>query len=183
MQPDEALQTGIAPHVREKGAVMSISVRLLPLLTTAALTWPAVISADSPGGPTTALSPELRAAFVAEMQHLDQGLQRAVSAVARADWPAVERAAREIKGSFILEQRLSADQLAELHRVLPEPFLALDRAFHERAERLAVAARSVDVELATFLTYKLTEACISCHAQYAQHRFPGLSAPTADHHH
>jgi hypothetical protein len=161
---------------------MSTSLRARSIVVVGLLAWPWFVSAESPGVPTAGLSPELRAAFIAEMQHLDQGLQRAVSAVARADWPAAERAAHDIKGSFILEQRLNPDQLAELHQVLPDPFLALDRAFHERAERLAVAARSADVELAAFLTYKLTEACLSCHAQYAQHRFPGLS-PTPVHRH
>jgi hypothetical protein len=169
--------------LQTKGAAMSIPLHGRPLVVALLLAWPLLTSAESPGGPTTGLSPELRAAFIAEMQHLDLGLQRTVSAVARADWPAAERAAREIKGSFILEQRLSPEQLAELHRVLPEPFLALDRAFHDRAERLAVAAANADVELATFLTYKLTEACLSCHAQFAQHRFPGLSAPTPVHRH
>jgi hypothetical protein len=42
---------------------------------------------------------------------------------------------------------------------------------------LALAAKSSDAELAAFATYKLTDSCISCHAQFAQHRFPGLSAP------
>jgi hypothetical protein len=148
------------------------------------LVWSQHVSADPAEGPTTGLSPELRAAFIAEMQSLDASLQRAVSAVARADWVAAERAANEIKGSFILEQRLSSEQLAELHRVLPAPFLALDRSFHGQAERLAAAAKGADAELAAFSTYKLTEACVSCHAQYAQHRFPGLSAaPSAVHHH
>jgi hypothetical protein len=144
---------------------------------------PGYVWAQSPGGPTSGLSPELRAAFIAEMQHLDASLQRAVSAVARADWAAVERTAHEIKGSFILEQQLSTEQRAELHRVLPEAFLALDREFHAHAERLAVAAKGADAELAAFYSYKLTDACVSCHAQYARHRFPGLAPAPSTHHH
>lgn len=139
--------------------------------------------AQPAAGPTAALSPELRAAFIAEMQNLDAGIQRAVSAVARADWAAAEQTAREISGSFILEQRLSAAQRAELHRVLPEAFLALDRDFHAHAERLAAAAKAHDGELAAFTTYRLTDACVSCHSRYAQHRFPALApAPEAHHH-
>lgn len=139
--------------------------------------------AQAPEGPTTRLSPELRAAFVAEMQHLDQSLQAAVSALARADWPAVERAAHQIAGSFILAQRLGPEQSAELHRVLPEPFLAQDREFHARAERLAAAAKRGDGELAAFYVYKLTDACLSCHATYARHRFPAHApAPEAHPH-
>jgi hypothetical protein len=141
------------------------------------------VSAQPPGGPTAELSPELRAAFVAEMQHLDTGLQRVVSAVARADWAVVERTAHEMRGSFILEQQLSAAQRAELHRVLPEAFLALDRAFHGHAERLALAAKGADAELAAFYAYRLTDGCVTCHARYARHRFPALGpAPEAEHH-
>jgi cytochrome c556 len=140
-------------------------------------------SADSAQAPTAALSPELRAAFIAEMQHLDTGLQAAVSAIARAEWASVERIAHEIRGSFILEQRLSPEQLAELHRVLPEPFLALDRQFHAQAERLAHAAKARDGELAAFYAYKLTDGCVSCHANYARHRFQTLTPPPDVHHH
>jgi hypothetical protein len=139
--------------------------------------------AQAAASPTTALSDELRAAFIAEMQNLDSGLQRTLSAVARADWATAERTAREIKGSFILEQRLDSMQRAELHRVLPEPFLALDREFHSWAERLALAAKAADADLAAFYAYKLTEGCVSCHARYAQHRFPGFSPPTEAHQH
>ena len=153
------------------------------LVAVAVLAWSERASADPPASPTTKLSPEVRTAFIAEMQNLDSCLQRAVSAVARADWAGAERAAQEIKGSFILEQRLRPEQLAELHKVLPAAFLALDRRFHEQAERLAAAARNADAELAVFSTYKLTEACVSCHAQYAHHRFPGLAAPNAVHDH
>jgi hypothetical protein len=147
------------------------------------LSSPAPSGAQPAAGPTAGLSPELRAAFIAEMQHLDAGLQRAVSAIARADWAAAEQTAREISGSFILEQRLSAAQREELHRVLPEAFLALDRGFHAHAQRLAAAAKAHDGELAAFYTYQLTDACVSCHSRYAQHRFPALApAPEAHHH-
>jgi hypothetical protein len=145
--------------------------------------WPAQSGAQSHAGPTTTLSPELRVAFIAEMQHLDTAIQRVVSEVARADWAALERTALEVKGSFILEQRLSAEQLAELHRVLPEAFLALDRDFHAHAERLAAAARKADAELAAFHTYRLIDACASCHARYARHRFPGARAAPEGHLH
>ena len=49
------------------------------------LAGPAPSPAQPSSGPTTELSPELRAAFIAEMQHLDTGLQRALSAVAGGD--------------------------------------------------------------------------------------------------
>jgi len=157
---------------------------LLALALVFTVTAAARFTAAEPAlAPTQALSPELRAAFIAEMQHLDHGLQAAVSALARADWPQLEKIAGEIRGSFILEQKLTPEQLAELHRVLPEPFLALDRQFHAQAEQLAFAARARNGELAAFRAYKLTDACVSCHSKYARHRFQAVTpAPDAHHH-
>jgi hypothetical protein len=164
-------------------AVLRSAPCLVAALFAGATASAARAQAQAPEGPTTHLSPELRAAFVAEMQHLDESLQAAVSALARADWPAVERAAHDIAGSFILAQRLGPEQSAELHRVLPGAFLAQDREFHARAERLAAAAKRGDGELAAFYAYKLTDSCVSCHATYARHRFPGLApAPEAHPH-
>lgn len=156
------------------------------ILHSAALLW-MVIALSASGkaraqeatGPTTALSPELRTAFVAEMQRLDVGLQKVVSALARADWAGLEHQSHEIAGAFILEQRLSAKQREELHRALPPAFLALDAAFHARAGKLARAARDRDADLAAFHVYRLIDACASCHAQYAGHRFPDAAGPSS----
>ena len=64
-----------------------------------------------------------------------------------------------------------------------EPFLALDRQLHEQAERLALAARSRDAELAASYVYELTDACVTCHARWAQHRFPPASPLPEPHRH
>lgn len=140
-------------------------------------------SAQPAEDPTTKLSPALRAAFIAEMQQLDTGLQQVLSAIARADWATIERTAHKIESSFILEQQLSSEQQEELHRVLPEAFLALDRKFHGDAARLAAAAKHADAELAAFYTYRLIDGCVTCHSQFARQRFPGLAAPAEALHH
>jgi hypothetical protein len=127
-----------------------------------------------PESPVIELSVPLRAALVEEMQQVDANLQRIVAALPRAEWPAVAEASRGIAASFILKQKLSAEQRAELHEALPEHFLALDARFHDTALRLADAADEKDAELATFYIYKLEESCVSCHAQYALHRFPAF---------
>ncbi|MBW2279527.1 MAG: cytochrome c [Deltaproteobacteria bacterium] len=162
---------------------MSFSTLTRLTLALALCASPTSAAAQSTEDPTASLSPALRETFVAEMRHLDTGLGSAVSALAHADWAALEHTALEIKNSFILKQRLSPEQKAELHRVLPPAFLALDRRFHARAQRLADAARSADAELAAFHVYRLTEACGSCHAQYAKHRFPGFHTAPAEHQH
>lgn len=126
--------------------------------------------------PVLELSPPLRTALIEEMQQVDANMQRIVTSLARGDWSSLVECSKNIKGSFILEQNLSAEQRAELHAALPEEFLALDARFHETAGRLAVAAGRSDAELAAFYTYKLAESCVYCHEQYAPHRFPGFEA-------
>jgi len=153
-------------------------------LVLALLGGPRGVAAAGPDqAPTASLSPELRAAFVAEMQALDKALQAAVSGIARADWPAVERIAGEIRASFLLEQELTPAQREELHQRLPEDFRALDARFHAQAERLARAARAADGELAAFQAYRLIESCVTCHAQYAGHRFGFAAEPPDAHSH
>lgn len=126
--------------------------------------------------PVLKLSAPLRTALIEEMQQVDVNMQRIVAGLARADWSTLVESSKNIRGSFILKQNLSAEQRAELHAALPDHFLALDARFHETADRLAAAAGGGDAELAAFYTYKLTESCVSCHAQYAPHRFPGFEA-------
>lgn len=126
--------------------------------------------------PVLQLSVPLRAAFIAEMQQVDANMQRIVVGLPRADWTALVEASHDIEGSFILEQKLTAEQRTELHRALPERFLAFDARFHDTAERLGAAARKGDAELAAFYTYKLVESCVSCHARYALHRFPAFES-------
>lgn len=146
---------------------------LITLLCIAWATGAAAQHAD-PESPVLDLSGPLRAALIEEMQQVDANLQRIVAALPRAEWPAVAEASRNIAASFILKQKLSAEQRAELHEALPEHFLVLDARFHDTAHRLADAAHEKDAELVTFYVYKLEESCVSCHAQYALHRFPGF---------
>ncbi|MDX1650175.1 MAG: hypothetical protein R3263_10010, partial [Myxococcota bacterium] len=130
--------------------------------------------AARPAAPTQRLPAALRTAFLAEMRHLESQLQALASGVARGDWDAVEASADRIRSAFILERDLDAAQRRTLRETLPDDFVALDRRFHERAERVAEAARARDAELAGFYTWQLLDACTGCHARYARHRFPGL---------
>lgn len=85
------------------------------------------------GSPSLAPSPELRAALVEEMRAVERHTAAIVAGTARADWEAVEAAAHQIAGAFILERALSPAQRAELHRVLPGEFRALDEWLHREA--------------------------------------------------
>jgi hypothetical protein len=65
-------------------------------------------------------------------------------------------------------------------RVALTPF---SREFHQRAERLGVAAAAHDPELVAFHYSRLVESCALCHAAFAKSRFPGFSSPAQQGHH
>ncbi len=125
-------------------------------------------------GPTTELSPELRALLVEEMKALDKAMSDLSPQIVSGNWSSVEEIAAKMRDSFILKQRLTPEQGKELHGKLPESFIDRDRAFHATANRLAEAARNQNGELTVFYHYRLLEACMGCHAAFAPQKFPGL---------
>ncbi len=133
--------------------------------------------------PTLDLPPKLRAALVAEMGGLREGIADIAVKLASGEWEAVAARATRIRDSFIMKQKLSREELAHLERALPAEFLALDEQFHRHADSLAEAAHRKDGELATFYFYKMTEGCLQCHARYATHTFKGFGKPAPAHAH
>jgi len=61
-----------------------------------------------------------------------------------------------------------------LHRILPERVIDMDRPFHNHAKKLAGIDKQHDGALATFYSGKLMDGCVSCHQVYAKKRFPGF---------
>ncbi len=140
---------------------------LLWMLTSA--TW----AADEPA---VKLSPKLRGALVAEMAGLKTGMAELTGSLATGDWPRAHQRALAIRDSYILKQKLSRAELAELEHALPPDFQELDARFHRHAEALAHAAENHDGELAGFYLGRMVEGCIGCHARYATHTLPGFKA-------
>lgn len=137
---------------------------------------------DKPGHATKeehsgveALSPELREVLKKEMLALEKGMMSVIPAYISGDWNEIENIAHKMKGSYILKQSLTDAQANELHTVLPESFIALDHQFHYLAGMLEHAAKNEKAELVGFYFSKLSEACVSCHTQYAAHKFPAFS--------
>ncbi len=125
-------------------------------------------------GTAAALSADLAMLLSEEMLAIEEGVGVLVTAMAAGDWPMVAETGERIEKSYILAQRLTAEQVEELERVLPTRFKALDSAFHRSAGKLSKAATGRDAELAIFHLTKLMEACVECHATYATERFPGF---------
>ena len=135
------------------------------------------------GKPAIEFSAELTALLSEEMLAIEQGIGTLMTAMAAGEWPRVAETAEKIEKSYILAQRLTAEQREELERALPPRFKSLDSVFHRAAGRLAKAARERDAELAVFHSYKLMEACVECHSAYASERFPGFAEGGVGHRH
>lgn len=120
------------------------------------------------------LSPKLRALLYKEMLALRQGMQSIFSAHVAGDLEEVVEIATKMKHSYILKQQMTEDQKQELTSKLPQDFLQMDEKFHEYAGLLAHVAGEKHTELVGFYYLRLTESCVSCHSQHAQHRFPAF---------
>ena len=123
------------------------------------------------------LPDEIRALLNQEMQAIRKGMESLVFDIASGNWDGVQQTGDNIKNSYIMAQRLSEHQRHLLHEALPTGFKEIDSKFHHYAGMLGHVAQERDIELVHFYVYKMNEACASCHARYAQHRFEGFAAP------
>lgn len=121
------------------------------------------------------LSPELRELLKKEMQALQNGMMSVIPAYTSGDWSEIESIAHKMKSSYILKQSLTDEQVKELHTSLPESFIKLDQKFHYLSGMLEHAAKNEKIELIGFYFSKLSESCVSCHTQYATHKFPAFA--------
>lgn len=129
------------------------------------------------------LTPDLLNLLRAEMREISGGVQGIALALATADWKSIEAVSSKIRGSYIMEKKLSAPQKKELGQALPEHFKQLDAEFHQRAEKLGMAAAAHDHELTVFHYFRLVESCVRCHSAFAMKRFPGFAAQKPMKHH
>lgn len=141
-----------------------------------------MLAQDSP--PLLAEHPQLRDLLQQEMRALQQALGTISQALPAGDWQTVAATAKDMRDSFIFQQKLSEQDRKVLHQTLPQGFIHLDKGFHSRADKLRQAAVEHDAELSLFHYSRLVENCMVCHSQYATHRFPSLAGePPAGHDH
>lgn len=133
--------------------------------------------------PGIKLSPDLQNLLRAEMREITAGVQGIAVSLATADWQSIQETSTKIRTSYIMEKKLTPAQAKELEQALPEQFKQLDAEFHQRSERLGVAAAAHDPELVAFHYSRLVESCALCHATFAKSRFPGFSSPAQPGHH
>jgi len=129
------------------------------------------------------LSPELRDLLSREMRQLQKGMTEILPLYVSGEWAEIVPIASKMKNSYVLKQSLSDEQMHELHTKLPGGFIQLDKQFHYLSGMLEHAAETGKPELIGFYFSKMSEACVSCHTQYATHRFPALAPATKGHEH
>lgn len=71
----------------------------------------------------------------------------------------------------------------ELHKSLPADFINRDQAFHRSAAMLSQAADMKHADIVNFYFFKLNNACVECHTEYAIERFPNFQHKQSDTHH
>ena len=120
------------------------------------------------------LSPELRKLLSKEMQEIEKGMMTILPAYASGNWSAIEAIGTKMERSYILMQSITDAQKEELHNSLPSAFIKLDQQFHYYAGMLSHAAKNKKSELIVFYFSRLSESCVSCHSQYATHKFRGF---------
>jgi hypothetical protein len=79
-----------------------------------------------------------------------------------------------VHDSFILKQSLTGQDKKDLMSAVPPAFVALDRHFHAVAGKLAHASEAKDSQLQGFYFSEMLRGCVTCHAEFASDRFPGL---------
>lgn len=129
------------------------------------------------------LSPELRALLGKEMLALQEGMKAIIPAYSSGDFEQVAHISEKMKNSYILKQKITSEQKHELMSKMPKSFMHLDQKFHEYAGMLEHVAKEKHTELVGFYFYKLSESCVSCHANYATHKFPKFSEVPTEHVH
>lgn len=127
------------------------------------------------------LSPGVKEALVQEMQGVQKNMQSMLPHIAAGEWEHVAHLAQRIEGAYILRQKLSPEQMEELHRALPPEFIELDHGFHKMAGMLSHVAKEPHIELVSFYYYKLVDSCNRCHSKFAQQRFPKLAPSPMQH--
>jgi len=131
--------------------------------------------------PVLAGAPELRQLLREEMQALKKAVAELSQALPQGEWRSVAETAGQIHESFIFQQKLTAEDRKTLHQTLPKGFIRQDKAFHQQAKKLQQAAESEDPELSLFYYSKMIESCVTCHSQFAAHRFPSLLEGGSNH--
>jgi cytochrome c556 len=121
------------------------------------------------------LSKKLQRLLSAEMNSVQQGMTNLAIAIPAGDWKSIEETAGSIRDGYILEKKLSGEELKEFRESLSEEYMRLDQEYKQLAKSMIEAATKGDAEAVNMAFYKLNGTCITCHMKYAKTRFPNFN--------
>ena len=189
MRVKNPLGTLLIHHQKGKNMIKNIFCLAMVVLASYFFIGPAQATEANPHGKHMVenhsefhLSHDLKVVLNQEMNGIQEGMMKIIPAIAAGDWETIAAIAKNINDSFILKQKLTKQQIEELHHTLPAGFIEIDQKFHSTANKLAHSAHQQDAELVNFYFYKLHNQCTQCHSKYAAERFPSLKPNTGGHH-
>ncbi len=120
------------------------------------------------------LSKKLRRLLSAEMNAVQHGMTNLSVAIPAGDWNSIAETARYIKDGYILDRKLSKNEMTEFLSSLPEGYNIIDREYKRLADEIINAAEKKDPDEVNITYFRLNGTCIECHVKYAKKRFPGF---------
>jgi len=120
------------------------------------------------------LSTKLQRLLSAEMNSVQNGMTNLAMAIPSGDWTSITENADSISNGYILNKKLSAQEIEEFTNLLPEDYKKFELDFKKMAKDMTDAANKRDADKVNLLFYKLNSTCIQCHIRYAESRFPAF---------
>ncbi len=130
--------------------------------------------AHAAGPVTPELTPRLHELLQKEMQGISQAMEKILHGLVEGDHEAVAANAERIHASFILKQELTPEDKKDLQAAVPGELVRMDRAFHQKAKRLAHVAKEKKADLELYYFGRMVEDCQGCHGRFVGDRFPGF---------
>lgn len=126
------------------------------------------------------LTKKLQRLLSAEMNAVQNAMINLSIAIPAGDWGSVTSTAGSIRDGYIMENKLSENEMMDFRKSLPAGYVKIDQAYKQLAEEMVDAAKKGDADAVNMTYYKINSACIECHVKYAKDRFPGFRTVTGD---
>jgi len=129
---------------------------------------------ETPERTSLTLSKKLQRLLSAEMNSVQHGMTNLSIAIPAGDWNSIAETAKLIKDGYIMEKKLSNQEMKEFQNSLPSGYSRIDQQYKKFAMGMIDAAKKEDAKAVNTSFYRLNSTCIECHVKYAKERFPGF---------
>ena len=120
------------------------------------------------------LPKKLQRLLSAEMNSVQNAMTNLSIAIPAGNWGSVAETAGSIRDGYIMEKKLSKNEMMDFRKSLPAGYIKIDQEYKRLAEEMVDAANKGDADAVNLSYYKINSTCIECHVKYAKDRFPGF---------